>query len=200
MTRPVDHEGRAALLERITAYVVEHGLTDLSLRPLAKAVGSSPRMLLYHFGSKEAIVTAVLAGVRQRQLVIFDQLRRSELRTPAAICRAAWTYMTMPEILPLLRLFFETYALALQEPQRFPGFFDGAVEDWLQFLSDPACKGIADRKRARTIATVILAGYRGFMLDYVATQDRERIGAALEAWSTSLEIFSEEGKDRAKQA
>ncbi|HUA07803.1 MAG TPA: TetR/AcrR family transcriptional regulator [Candidatus Acidoferrales bacterium] len=141
MTRPVDLESRAALLERVSAYVVEHGLAGLSLRPLAKAVGSSPRMLLYHFGSKEAIVTAVLRGIRERQLAMFDQLRRSELSTPAAICRAAWAYMRTPAILPMLRLFFETYALALREPQRFPGFLTGAVEDWLQFLSDPACKG-----------------------------------------------------------
>jgi AcrR family transcriptional regulator len=200
MTRTVDLDHRAALLERVSAYIAEHGLVDLSLRPLAKAVGSSPRALLYHFGSKEAIVTAVLRSVRERQLAVFDRLRRSELTTPAAVCRAAWAHMTAPDVLPMARLFFETYALALRDPDRFPGFLEGAVEDWLRFLSDPACKGIEDSRRARAIATVILAGYRGFMLDFVATGDRERIEAAFDAWAYSLEIFSEKEPDDVQPA
>jgi len=200
MTRTVDLENRAALLERVSAYVLEHGLADLSLRPLARAVGSSPRVLLYHFGSKEAIVTAVLRNIRAQQLAVFDHLRSSDLSTPAAVCRAAWAYMTNSRVLPMLRLFFETYALALRDPERFPGFLEGAVEDWLRFLSEPACCKATDPRRARTLATVILAGFRGFMLDFAATQDRERVGAALDAWADSLDALSEKDPDHAQQA
>jgi AcrR family transcriptional regulator len=201
MTRTVDLGNRAALLERVSAYVLDHGLADLSLRPLAKAVGSSPRALLYHFGSKEAIVAEVLARIRKRQLTVFDQMRRSELSTPAAVCRAAWTYMSTPQFLPMLRLFFETYALALRDPQRFPGFFEGAVEDWLRFLSDPICKGDMDPRRARTIATVMLAGFRGLMLDFAATQDSERIEAALDMFANTLDaLHPHEERGHAQQA
>jgi AcrR family transcriptional regulator len=189
MTRPVDLESRAALLERIAAYVLEHGLAELSLRPLALAVDSSPRMLLYHFGSKEGMVAAVLRAIREGQFAVFDQLRRSEVQTPAAICKAAWAYMSDPKIGPMLKLFFETYALALRKPDAFPGFFEGAVEDWLRFLADPICSTGASSQHARDIATIILATYRGFMLDYAATGDAKRIGRAIDLWSDSLEAI-----------
>lgn len=181
MSRTVDLEGRAALLDRITSYVLEHGFADLSLRPLALAVDSSPRMLLYHFGSKEGMVTAVLRGIRQRQLAIFDQLRRSEFTMPVAVCKAAWAYMSQPNVGPMLKLFFETYALALRKPEAFPGFLEGAVEDWLRFLSEPL-RGDGE-ERARAHATITLAMFRGFMLDFAATGDRERIGRAIDLWS-----------------
>lgn len=201
MTRTVDLAHRSDVLDRISSYVVKHGLTGLSLRPLARSVGLSPRTLLYHFGSKEAIVMAVLERIRAQQQVVFDQLRRSELSTPTAICKAAWEYMTTLEILPMLRLFFETYALALRSPQRFPGFLKGAVEDWLIFLATPHLAAGASRKRARTVATVVLAGYRGFMLDFVATGDRARIGAAVDAWADSLQaLMPKKGKTHAQSA
>ncbi len=183
MSRTVDLESRAVLLDRVTGYVLEHGLAALSLRPLADAVESSPRMLLYHFGSKEGMVAAVLRAIRQRQLAVFDQLRRSALPTPVAVCKAAWTYMTQPQVGPMLKLFFETYALALRKPEAVPGFLESAVEDWLTFLSDPTYAGSASPERARALATITLAMFRGFMLDYAATGDHERIGRAIDLWS-----------------
>jgi AcrR family transcriptional regulator len=201
VTRKIDLEHRSAVLDRISAYVVRRGLIRLSLRPLAKAVGLSPRTLLYHFGSKEAIVAAVIDRIRQRQQAMFEQLRRSEVSTPGAICRAAWTSMTAPQVMPMLRLFFETYALALRTPKRFTGFLERAVEDWLEFLAAPMLAQGAEPERARTIATVVLAGYRGFMLDFVATGDRTRIGSAVDAWVDSLEsLMPEKGDDRAQPA
>ncbi|HTV93599.1 MAG TPA: TetR/AcrR family transcriptional regulator [Verrucomicrobiae bacterium] len=186
MSRTVDLERRAALLERVEAYILEHGFAGLSLRPLADAVDSSPRMLLYHFGSKEGMVTAVLRSARERQLALFDRLRRNEVTTPAAICKAAWAYMSQPKVGPMLKLFFETYALALRDPEAFPGFLEGAVEDWLRFLGDPIRKGGASPRQARAQATIVLATYRGFMLDFAATGDRERIGRAIDVWSEQL--------------
>jgi hypothetical protein len=143
----------------------------------------------------------VLGRIRERQRTVFDQMRRSDVSTPAAVCRSAWTYMSTPQFLPMLRLFFETYALALRHPKRFPGFFEGAVEDWLRFLSDPICKGDMDPHRARTIATVMLAGFRGFMLDFAATQDSERIETALDAFAESLDaLHPNEERGHAQQA
>jgi AcrR family transcriptional regulator len=192
MTRTVDHRRRAELMNGISAYVLEHGMAELSLRPLADAVGVSPRTLLYHFASKEAIVTTVIERIRRRQLAMFDELRRSELPGPGAICRAAWTYMSMAEVRPMLRLFFETYALALRNPERFPGFLDRAVEDWLAFLAEPHLAAGVEPQHARRIATIVLAGYRGFMLDFAATGDRERIGGAVDAWAAAIDAIAPE--------
>lgn len=189
VTRRVDLEHRSAVLDRIAAYVVKHGLSGLSLRPLAKAVGLSPRTLLYHFGSREGIVTAVIERVRHRQRAMFEQLRQSDVSAPGAICRAAWVAMTAPNVTPMLRLFFETYALAARSPGLFPGFLKRAIEDWLSFLAAPLLADGAKPKEARTIATVVLAGYRGFMLDFIATGDRRRIGVAVDAWVDALDAL-----------
>jgi AcrR family transcriptional regulator len=54
MARTVDPQRRTDLLDRIVDYVAENGLSELQLRPLAKAVGSSPRVLLYYFPRKNS--------------------------------------------------------------------------------------------------------------------------------------------------
>jgi AcrR family transcriptional regulator len=79
MARTPDETRRAELLDAVVDYVCAHGVAGLSLRPLAKAVDSSPRVLLYYFGSKEDLVTEVLeqAGARQRDL--FERLRTRPL-------------------------------------------------------------------------------------------------------------------------
>lgn len=50
---------KQTLLPKLAAHVLRHGLGSASLRPLAKAAGTSDRMLIYHFGSKDALVAAL---------------------------------------------------------------------------------------------------------------------------------------------
>jgi AcrR family transcriptional regulator len=54
---------REKFLPRLAAHVLEHGLGGASLRPLAKAAGTSDRMLIYHFGNKETLVTELLGYI-----------------------------------------------------------------------------------------------------------------------------------------
>src|SRR6201992_2724445 len=63
-TAPVSSARRDELLERAYGYVIEHGLAAMSLRPLATEIGSSPRVLLFLFGSKDGLVRALLARAR----------------------------------------------------------------------------------------------------------------------------------------
>src|SRR5271165_5775770 len=133
MSRTVDETLRDDLLERIVEYVWENGISDLQLRPLAKAVASSPRGLLYHFGSKEALIVAVLERSGERQRVMFEKLPR-EAESYAKTIRGAWSVLSAPGTEGLFRLFFEVYGLALQDRKRFPGFLERAVEMWLAYL------------------------------------------------------------------
>ena len=54
---------RETLLPAMAAHVLEHGLGGASLRPLAKAAGTSDRMLIYHFGNKETLITELLSYI-----------------------------------------------------------------------------------------------------------------------------------------
>jgi AcrR family transcriptional regulator len=198
MTRTVDLAHRAHLLDRVTAYVVENGVVEISLRPLAEALGVSPRTLLYHFGSKDDMIAAVFAHMRSEQIAFLKRLKAVELVHPRAMCRSAWEAMTAPDADARMLLFFETFALALRDPQRFPGFLKGAIDDWLGFFSDSFCtQGVAP-SRARTLATILLAGYRGFMLDLAATGDRKRIGIAVDAWLDALAALFPDGEAHAQ--
>lgn len=82
------------LLEAAYRYALDHGLADLSLRPLAAAIGSSPRVLLYLFGSKDGLVRALLARARVDELDLLDQLHRPDEENPAgldAVAERVWS-------------------------------------------------------------------------------------------------------------
>jgi len=187
MTRTVDDEHRAALLDRIVDYVHDNGVGDLSLRPLAKAVKSSPRVLLYYFNSKEDLVVEVIARSRERQRRLFERVANQDDDSAVDLCRAVWAIMSAPKAEPAFRLFFEVYGLALQDPKRYTDFLRGAVGDWLSYIARPYTRAGHSPQDARAIATVVLAGYRGFMLDLCATHDRRRIDRAVDVWLQTLE-------------
>ena len=111
MSRTVDEKRPGELRDAIVHYLVKNGLTGLSLRPLAKALGCTPRVLLYHFGSKEKMVIEVLAQVRERQRASYDQV---EAPSFGEACLKIWERMSAPDSEPLFRLFFETYGMALR--------------------------------------------------------------------------------------
>ncbi len=183
-TRPVE------LLDAIVGYLVKNGVAELSLRPLAKAVGSSPRVLLYYFGSKEALVVRALARLRERQRGIFGGMREAKYEQPSDACRAIWKQMSAPQSELLFKFFFETYALALRNPRRFGAFLSTAVEDWLEFVAEPLIRAGHRPGEARAFATIVIAGFRGFMLDYCASRDRERVDRAVDLWLDSLDTIS----------
>lgn len=190
MSRTPDERRRAQLLERMVDYVYEHGVSQLSLRPLAQAVGCSPRLLLYFFSSKEDLVTEVLAAAGQRQRAIVERLRLQNMDTPAQACREIWNAVSDPGSEPLFRLFFEIYGLALQDRERYAAFLQRVVADWLDFIAKPLLASGMSERDARARATVILAGFRGFLLDLCATRDRKRIDRAVEIWLQLLDSAS----------
>lgn len=185
MPRTPDAAARERLLERIIAYVTDNGVTDLSLRPLAAAVGSSPRVLLYHFSSKEELVTTVLrrAGERQRSLVA--QLRTRHAGSIEG-CRELWSAISDPAALPIFRLFFEVYALALRDRERYAAFLANFIAPWLKSIGDPLVDAGWSRADADAFGTYIVAAFRGFLLDLCATNERDRIDRAVELWLTTL--------------
>jgi AcrR family transcriptional regulator len=191
MSRTVNEKRPEELLDAIVHYLTKHGLADLSLRPLAKAVGASPRVLLYYFGSKEKLVIKVLAEVRQRQRAIYGEIHAA---TFEEACRTIWKHMSAPDSEPLFRLFFEAYGMALRHPRLYKDFLHSTVEDWLRFVADPLHREGYAPDQARAFATVVLAGFRGFMLDYCTTRDRKRLDHAVGLWLRTLDSISLGGK------
>jgi AcrR family transcriptional regulator len=180
------------LRDAIVQYLIQHGFFGLSLRPLAKAVGSSPRVLLHYFGSKEKMFVKVLAEIRHLQRASYDQLQAASF---AEVCREVWTRMTARDSEPLFRLFFEAYGMALRHPQLYRSFLRSTIEDWLREIADPLCREGYERSEARAFATIVLAGLRGFMLDYCSTHDRKRLDRAVGLWLRTLDSMLPECKE-----
>jgi AcrR family transcriptional regulator len=160
---------RDELLEAAYRYVLEHGLADVSLRPLALAVGSSPRVLLFLFGNKEGLVRALLARARADELAALTRMRGSG--DPAVLGGTVWAWLVSPEHRALLRLWVEAYARSVVDPAGpWGGFAERTVADWLDVLAPAG--GPADR-------TLLLAVLRGALLDLLATGDADRTTAAV---------------------
>jgi len=190
MTRTVNEARPGELLDAIIDYMAKKGVAELSLRPLAKAVHSSPRVLLYYFGSKKELVSKAIMRLRERQRSSFGKMRGARYDKPSDACRAIWTQMSAPESEVAFKLSFEVYTLALRHPRRFADFLSSSVEDWLEFLSEPLLRKGHSKAQARAFATIVIGGFRGFMLDYCASHDRERIDQAVELWLRALDSIS----------
>ena len=164
------------LLELAYAYVLEHGVSDLSLRPLASAIGSSPRVLLFLFGSKDELIRRLLARARQ-----------DELAGPID-ARTVWAWLSDPGHAGLLRLWTETYARSLTDPTGPWGeFAEETVQDWLELLAAAQPPALRRTARGRDQRTATLAILRGAMLDLLATGDRRRVDRAVETALAALE-------------
>jgi AcrR family transcriptional regulator len=168
---------REELLDRAYAYVLERGLTDLSLRPLARAIGSSPRVLLYLFESKDGLVRELLACARREELAALDGIESEGLD---AVTAALWHWLSAPEHRRLLVLWVEAYGRSLVEPDGpWAGFARQTVEDWLVVLARAQPPGVRRTKAGEAERTRALALLRGGLLDLLATGDKVRIGAAV---------------------
>jgi AcrR family transcriptional regulator len=169
MARPPDLERRQELLDAVVKECAERGIGDRSLRDVAAAVGTSHRMLLHHFGSRNELLLAIVEEVERRQRALLRELPTE----PAAAIAAMWADLRRPELRPFERLFFECYARGVQGEQPFARMLPGAVDAWLteDETTDPA------------LVRLGLAVMRGLLLDLVATDDRRGVDAAAQAFA-----------------
>ncbi len=186
MSRPLDEANRTQLMDRVLDDVLAHGIGSLSLRPLAKRIGVSAAALLYNFTSKEELTIAILKRAGDRQRALVETMRSQEDATPYEVCVTIWRALSTPKNLPLFRLFFEVYGLALQDRERFPDVFPGAIERWLDFIGIAFERSGTNKRAARIQATVVLAGFRGFLLDLCATEDYPRVNGAVKLWLQTI--------------
>jgi AcrR family transcriptional regulator len=185
MARPPNPSIRARLRDQAVDYVLSHGVADLALRPLAKALKTSARMLVYHFGSREGLMRQILAGLREREDARIQAWFQSGVkpRTLPEFISWYWKRLSAPRARAAVRLIFELYALALRNPRDYPGVLEDPLAYW-QKLTEKA--GIASKVDS-VEPTLLLATTRGLLLDICATGDRARVRRAMEALAQFVE-------------
>src|SRR3954468_14915251 len=159
---------RERLLAAAMEHVAQHGVGELSLRALAAALGTSHRMLSYHFGSREGLLIEVIRTVEAQQRAALAELLEDQDAAPADTMRRMWRRVADPALWPNERLFFEVYAQALQgSPHALP-LLDGIVDAWVEPLAALVAPG-RPREEAWAEARLGVAVVRGLLLDLLAT-------------------------------
>ena len=186
MPRPGE-DRRGELLDALIDAFASGGIGGRSLREVAAEVGTSHRMLLHHFGSRDELLLAVVEEVERRQAATLADLPDD----PAAAFAAMWADLRRPELRPFERLFFECYARAAQGEAPFTRLLPGAVDGWLADV-DEHTGGAADP----AVVRLALAVSRGLLLDLVATGDEAAVDAAAARFAVLLQVRARTPSDR----
>jgi AcrR family transcriptional regulator len=159
--------------------VLEHGLAGLSLRPLAAATGTSPRVLLYLFGSKEQLVRELLARARHEQISLLAGLLGPGIPDGGfeALADRLWNLLSSPGQRPMVRLTYEAFLRSVsRDPGPWQGFAAETARDYLELLI--SAQPGTHPAHAEATAASTLALIRGLLLELLADGDTDRATAA----------------------
>ena len=189
MARLVDVDHRAQLLDAVVRYLAEHGLANVSLRPMASRLGVSVNALVHHFGSRDDLIVAALRRSAAVQQQIENQwlVRRPQL-SQADLLRAWWRWITAsPQNLAVVRLGIEAAALDATVtglPRQVRG---DQIGIWRSNIEQRLlAEGVA-LPTAIIEASLAKAMFTGLVVDLLATGHRARLGRALELGLARLE-------------
>ena len=156
------------LLDAVVAELIRGGIGDRSLREIGAAVGTSHRMLIHHFGSREGLLTEVVRRMEADQRSFLAGLDLA----PEQALDQMWQRLRDPSVWPAERLFFECYARATRGEPPFASLLPGLVDDWLDATVRLRLVWPGDDRSERARARAGLAVIRGLLLDLVATGDQ----------------------------
>jgi AcrR family transcriptional regulator len=182
----MEGDAKATLLASAIAHLAEHGLGGATLRSIASAIGTSHRMLIYHFGSRDGLLLAIVRRVEEEQRGAMAQLAADAGASTADLSRRMWERVADPRLHPHERLFFELYGRALQgDPGAVP-MLTWVVPAWIEQLTALLVDRGIPADEARATARLGLATVRGLLLDLLATGDRAGADAAVELFTRRL--------------
>lgn len=161
MTQRGRPEQRETFLAGAVEHVLRSGAGGLTLRPLAAALGTSDRMLLYYFGSRERLLESILDLIGDGLLAaLSDALPQGRSETHALL-RALWSIARDPAVEPVLRLYLEILGQAAAQVSPFPAAASRIAHRWLDWMQDRVDVPTAERQEA---AAAVLATVDGLLL------------------------------------
>jgi AcrR family transcriptional regulator len=189
MARLVDVDRRAELLDAVVRYLAEHGLANVSLRPMAGELGVSVNALVHHFGSKDDLIVAALRRSETVQKNVEAQwLERRPQLSQADLLRSWWRWITAsPENLAVVRLGIEAAALDATVtglPRQVRG---DQIGIWRANIEQRLLEEGVAQSTATIEASLAKAMFTGLVVDLLASGQRARLTRALELGLERLE-------------
>ena len=167
---------KALLLESLIAYLVRRGVADLSLRPMAAAVGTSARLLIFHFGSKERLLLEVLDEMQTRLQRSLSDLLDEPRPARSAPLRRFWDWALKDANFAQLRVLYQLHILAAQDHKTYGRFLKRNSLNWL----DSVQAVLKPAQRSPALATLIVGVFDGLFIEVMSTGDRRRPSAAID--------------------
>ena len=181
---PAAHGPRDELLGRAVAWFAEHGVGETSLRTLATGIGTSHRMLLYHFGSREGVLGAVVEAVEQAEHAALVELVAGDL-DPFEAGAAFWTRVA-DRAAVFAPLFFELSSHAMRGRPHAAALRTWLRTGWTSVLRDAYLGLGLPPDRADTLALQSLALARGLLFEVAVTGDRAAADEAMARWTDAV--------------
>ncbi|MFC4127658.1 TetR/AcrR family transcriptional regulator [Nocardia rhizosphaerae] len=175
MARPLDHAKRAELLASVVRYIAEHGLADLSLRPLAAELGTSSRMLIYYFDTKENLLVQALATQRPDIAAVFAGVDdAAELRERAW---SFWKANSAGADQTSVRAMLQVIGAACAPHGPYADYANDAITIFVEAFT-AGLRSIGTDDEPEVVATLLISGLRGILQDRLITGDVERTDRA----------------------
>ncbi|MFI6171433.1 TetR/AcrR family transcriptional regulator [Nocardia sp. NPDC051052] len=175
MARPLDHAKRADLLAAVVRYIADHGLAELSLRPLAAELGTSSRMLIYYFTTKEELLVQALGTQRPDLAALFSEV------ADAAQLRARlwefWRANTAGEGRTSVRVMLQVLGASCAAHSPYAEYAKTAVATFVDSLAD-GLRGLPSVDDPELVATLLVSGLRGILQDRLITGEVDRTDRA----------------------
>ncbi|WP_378734460.1 TetR/AcrR family transcriptional regulator [Nocardia brasiliensis] len=175
MARPLDHAKRAELLAAVVRYIADHGLADLSLRPLAAELGTSSRMLIYYFTTKEELLVQALATQRPNVAAVFAEV--SDAATLRARLWEFWTTNTSGDGRTSVRVMLQVLGAACTTHSPYADYAKTAIATFIDSLA-AGLRGLGSITDPELVATLLVSGLRGILQDRLITGDVARTDRA----------------------
>lgn len=162
---------REDLLDQVTDHVLAAGLIGLTLRPVAAAIGTSDRMLIYHFGSRDRLVSEVVARTNERavahvrSLPVAPDVRRA--------VTGLWHAYQEEPLRSCLDVYCQAAATGLIGEEPYLSTVRASNELWTQALVEHLLASGAPRRRVRRIVTLVDSALYGFHLDLTTDRPAE---------------------------
>jgi AcrR family transcriptional regulator len=182
---------RGRLLHAAIDHFGRNGIGDTSLRGIAEALGTSHRMLIYHFGSREGLLAEVTREVEARQRVAMTATYDADL--PPLEAAARYWEQTVEATLRYGPLFFELAAHAMQGKEHAAALRAELISAWLPSVSE-LCRAIGiPERQAEAHARLALGAARGLLLDLLISGEREEVARAADLLNRLLLLSADVG-------
>jgi AcrR family transcriptional regulator len=172
--RPASNR-KEQLRDAALAYLVEHGLTGVSLRPMAAQLGTSARILIFHFKSKEGLMTEVMEELHARLQASFLKLSESPDRSVPPLKRF-WLWARDRKNFVYLRLLYESQIVAARNGKQYGRHLKKSSTDWQRLVF----QRLSESVRSQELATLCIAVFDGLFLELIVTGDRQRLTRAMD--------------------